>query len=484
MKCIAYFLVGLLLLFNSLSCKKDFLDVPNKTNLLRQQYVVDLNTTQHFLNGTYVELAMNFYYGMSVIYPDLIADNIKPRSGSSFIPFAYNWKQQADDTQPMKMLQDNMNANAIWMAAYRIIRDCSFILETVDKYRDQGPARTDEIKGQAYAIRALMHTTLINTFAQPFDFTAGGAHQGIPYITTSDWQQPVSRETVADVYKYLIDDLNNAVRFLPAGSANKNIMNQNAAKALLARVYLFKGDYNAAKSLARDVGEKVPIMKGAAYPNKLFTPEETEALFQLGPSSNNVAGGAGDYTTNFAGVYFAPPEYNFQFAATEEIADMLIENTADVRRKWVKKNGGNWQITKYPVNVIPGFSVPTASYYQTVLRSSEMYLTAAEAYARLGAGSEDSARFYLDAIRKRADPTALPSSATGAALLDSICKERRKELSFEGFRMFDLLRWKKEVIRRNGSSVEQTLPYPSNKAIAPIPLLDVRVSGLQQNPGY
>jgi hypothetical protein len=70
-------------------------------------------------------------------------------------------------------------------------------------------------------------------------------------------------------------------------------------------------------------------------------------------------------------------------------------------------------------------------------------------------------------------------------LLDLIYKERRKELAFESLRMYDLQRWKKGVNRIDvmaGSPAN--LPYPSNKAIAPIPLSDVKLAGLTQNQDY
>lgn len=484
MKSAVCFFISLLLLLSNTACEKDFLDVPDKTSIIRQQYVVDLNTTQHFLNGIYVEVASNFYFGPSLIYPDLIADNIKPVIGSGALTAAYDWKQQADEDQPNRILPDNINANGAWFSGYRIIRDCSFVLETVDKYRDQGQAKADDMKGQAYAIRALVHFALVNIFAQPYGFSAAGSHQGIPYVTTSDWEQPVSRQTVAQVYDKIIEDFNNAIQSMSPATENKTVMNRNAAKALLARTYLFKGDYNLAKNLSREVATIVPIMAGTDYPSKLFTPEESEALFQLGPAAMGVSAGAGNYHTNFAGQYFTMPQYTFNFTATNDIASVLKERESDVRSKWVKKEGTEWHIVKYPVDVVPGFALIGSSYYQTLVRSSEMYLTAAESYAKLGGTNEDSARFYLNAIRKRADPSAMPSTATGTSLLEDIYTERRKELAFEGLRMFDLLRWKKGVNRSIELPAGGRLPYPSNKAIAPIPLLDVRISGLQQNEGY
>jgi hypothetical protein len=297
----------------------------------------------------------------------------------------------------------------------------------------------------------------------------------VVYIISSNWTSPVkSRNTVAEVYTNLISDLNNAIALLPQASSGKLLMSKNASKALLARVYLFKGDWVLAKNLAREVGIAVPIMT-VSYPAKLFTALETEALFQI-PASSGVLN---SYQTNFASTYFRGTA---RFQATSDIAILLNEDPADARKVWVTPSASNWNIVKFPTDIIPEVSGP-GSYYHTVIRSSEMYLTAAEAYAHLN--NVDSARFYLDAIRKRANPTVAATTSVGSALLEAIYKERRKELAFESLRMFDLLRWKKGVNRTDAiSAAAQNLPYPSNKAIAPIPGMDVKVSGFVQNLDY
>ncbi|WP_207514018.1 RagB/SusD family nutrient uptake outer membrane protein [Longitalea luteola] len=471
------FVLVLVMFINILaSCKKDFLDVPDKTVLLRQAYVVDLKTTENFLNGIYVEIA-KFHHGYYLIYPELIADNIKPVAGSIPLNSHYLWAQQADDSKSA-FGNTTFNMNPVWRDGYRIIRECSFILETVDQYRSEDNVKADNIKGQAYALRALIHSFLVSTFAQAYSFSSDASHQGIPYITTSNWTTPVTIQTVAEVYESLISDLTNAIELLPSASTNALTMNRNAARAFLSRIYFFKGDYQSSKNIAKEVSNEVPIMTGSAYPSKLFTPQETEALFQLRPASVTV----GDpFSTFFAGRYFASPSQ--QFLATNDIATILTETPQDVRKAWVTLQSGNWAISKYPSGVVPNYGNPASAYFQTLIRSSEIYLIAAESYAKLNI--EDSARFYLDAIRKRANPAAFSVTASGQALLDSINKERRKELAFEGFRMYDLLRLKQGVKRNDALNTSaKDLPYPSEKAVSPIPFSDANVSGLPQNPGY
>lgn len=481
MKNYIYYTLIILLLVPSTSCKKDFLnDVNNGSALLTQDYVVNLQTTGEFLNGIYPLLSLFTYTGYQVIYPDLIADNIKPivaSAGATPLLTHYSWAQQADESSSVGIVSGAPNCNGTSYGAYQIIRACNFVLEKVAEYGSQDPAKANSLKGQAYTIRALVYFSLVNIFSQPYNYTANASHPGVVLVATSNLTEPITRRnTVAEVYNQLIADLNNAIPLLPSNTTTTLIINRNAAKALLARIYLFKGDFVSAKEFSTGVSRDVPIMI-TNYPSKLFTPQETEALFQLPPGVSSV----NRYTTNFANLYFRS---RIQFQATEDVARLLTESSTDARRAWVTASSNNWNITKYPSNATTDPTTDKANaYYQTVLRSSEMYLTAAECYAKLN--KEDSALFYLNAIQKRANSNVTGSSITGAALLDSIYKERRKELAFEGLRMFDLLRWKKNVIRTDALSPStQVLTLPNNKAIAPLPKLDVMVYGLFQNEEY
>jgi len=165
------------------------------------------------------------------------------------------------------------------------------------------------------------------------------------------------------------------------------------------------------------------------------------------------------------------------------LVNAIREHPSDLRNAWFKDTAGIYQVSKFPVNAIAGIINPRIAYYQPVIRASEVLLIAAETYAQLGNG--DSAIYYLDLIRKRADDTALPTIANGSALLDAIYLERRKELCFENMRLFDLLRLKKDIDRKDvNNPAPAKLPFPNNKAVAPIPLTDVRTLGLEQNAGY
>src|SRR5688572_10989383 len=92
------------------SCKKDFLSVPDKTNVIKQAYVTDLKTTGDYLNGIYVELALRIGNGYNCIYFDLVADDVKP--SSNVLSAHYKWEQKADDSRALVLSASSLNMNA------------------------------------------------------------------------------------------------------------------------------------------------------------------------------------------------------------------------------------------------------------------------------------------------------------------------------------------------------------------------------------
>lgn len=462
--CISFLFISIL--FFGLSCKKEFLDVIDRTQLLAQGYVVDLETTGQYMNGVYTQVSSSPGYADAVYmsYPALIADDIKPRR---FFMDCYNWNQTKEEPT-------TCNGIAQWRVYYQVIRSCNFVIEKVDKYRSENPEKADNIKGQALTVRAWMHFLMVNMFAQSYNYTQDASHLGIPYVLTSDIEEDVSRQSVAQVYEKMINDLNTALLLLPKSFTDKQYINFEAAKALLARAYLFKEDFIKAKGTALEVLRDVPLMK-ENYPDKLYTKDETEALFQGVPSKDN-----DEYYSRFMGYYTT---FSVQLLATNDIAQLYRQFPADKRNAWIRDSSLGVLITKFPIGVAGLSSRPETDYYQTFFRSTEMVLTAAECYAKLNI--EDSARYFINQIRSRANIPIVASIVTGTALMDSIKQERRKEMAFDGLRMYDLQRWKLGVSRQDATSPNvKTLPYPSNKAIAPIPQADAMLKGLQQNPGY
>lgn len=123
-----------------------------------------------------------------------------------------------------------------------------------------------------------------------------------------------------------------------------------------------------------------------------------------------------------------------------------------------------------------------------VCRWAEVILNRAEAYAHLG--QDAKALEDVNAIRTRAGIPAEGMFAAGkmhgyASVLDVVLDERRLELAFEGHRLFDLIRNKKDIDRKYpGAQPWEIVPYYDNRLQYPIPNNEWTVSGIEQNPGY
>ena len=154
------------------------------------------------------------------------------------------------------------------------------------------------------------------------------------------------------------------------------------------------------------------------------------------------------------------------------------------------------------VNVNPS-ARNTQRHYPVHIRYTEMFLiyaeAANEAWGPEGMGTFGfSARNVIAAIRKRAGITQpdnyLTSVTTKEDMRSLIRNERRLELSFEGFRFWDLRRWKenltepaKGVIINNRVFNIRTVEnrqYQDHMYYGPIPQLEALKTNLQQNKGW
>jgi endonuclease III len=470
------------------SCKKDFLDVNTQRLLTRQGYVKDLSTLEHFHNGIYLLLSRDYEKGIGSAYPELVADNLKPVDdmGRQALIAHYTWSQQSVLSDDEVMNEQSVTSNGLWRnSSYAIIRSCNFVIEEVGKYRTENPEKADRLKGEALAIRAMIHFRLVNIFAQPYNYSTNASHPGVPYITSSDITSPYKRNSVKEVYDKVSEELTESLNLIPATITDIRKINREAVKGLLARTYLFSQQYRLAKQLSEEILTRNPILSiEKGYPDAVFKHlpmGQTESLFQLTPIN---LGTDNSYFLNL----FLQFEPTTMFLPTKDIADILIENPNDIRKNWVVQSGTGFIAKKFPLGVAqekPEISLPETSYYPCIVRSSELLLTAAEAAAKLS--EEDIARDHLNSIRKRADPSAIPVIATGPALLDSIYKERRKELCFEGWRLYDLQRWNLGIHRKDvhpSYASFKDLNYPNDRSIAPIPYEEITYAGLIPNPGY
>jgi starch-binding outer membrane protein, SusD/RagB family len=427
---------------------------------------------QAAVNGLYASLRSTALFGNALLVEgDLLADNSfveTNNSGRYVTSYQYNF------------IAEDGELGQIWRAAYTSILNANFIINATPT-----TTKAAQLKAQALAVRALLYFKLVNLYARPYTDNPNGL--GVPLVLTYDAYKLPARNTVAEVYAQMIKDLQTAFTTAPDYSSSISI-SKYFAEALLAKVYLYMGNNTAAKTAALDVINNsgftlVPATSYAAYwANASAQTFRVETLFELDADAitNNGYEDIAYLYNGYSDVYASMQLYNL-YAATDVRQSVLVPGAT---------KSGAPAIT---INKFPNAASADRDNLK-VMRLPEVYLIAAEASL---AGNEVDARTYLNAIATVRDPsfTGYTATTTGAALLDAIVLERRKELAFEGDRFSDLNRLKKDIVRSTNAgaiqagtaNVNLTIPYTSTRRILPIPqseiLANAAIKG-QQNPGY
>jgi len=151
------------------------------------------------------------------------------------------------------------NNEAYWSDTYRLINRCNMVIDGVNSaIANKVITETvgNQYLGEAYFMRAISHLELLFHFARPYKETSDASHPGVPYRTKAYTTQVAiddgttqSRNTVAECYAKILDDLNFAETNLPGKSlraGNLKIVRatKGAAIAYKTRVYQQMWDWN------------------------------------------------------------------------------------------------------------------------------------------------------------------------------------------------------------------------------------------------
>ena len=452
------------------SCSESFLDIDPEQSVAAESAVIDLVTLQTALNGTYSKLQSNDYYGRTMyIIPELMADNLylSSRNTGRYLEF-----------ENFVVSERNGEAQGLWEKGYQVIVNATRAIEggkLVQTTTADQQKTINQLVGEAYALRALAHFDLVRAFAQPYNFTQDASHIGVPIITAVNTvQTSPKRNSVKEVYEQIKNDLITALGLMQTAKG-KGSFSIGAAKALMARVAIYQDDTTNAIKYSSEVIATggYGLIANKDYATLWNIKFNNETLFEV---VNTIADNEG---SNSLGHFFNVKGYADALVSSDLYA---IYSVQDARRSAIlagPKPGA--EKTALFVNKFPNGTLSDDNI--KILRLAEQYLIRAEAYAKKG--EDVLAQNDLNIIAKRANPATANATETGAALLNRILEERRKELAFEGHRLFDLNRNKKDVkIIQSEKSV--SISYPNDKFILPIPLkeLNSNPSIKPQNSGY
>ena len=401
------------------------------------------------------------------VFAGLSADELVLYSGSGSMELHAFYKNELNSTV--------VESDDYWGTVYKNMYRVNAALQGINASGELTPAVKNQLLGELRFMRAFYYFYLVNLYGD------------VPLILGTNYEENTkARKTPRQVvYQQIIDDLKEAQSLLnekylsadlvtayTTGNEERVRPTKWAATALLARVYLYTGDWTNAETQSTIVLNNVNQFELVAL-DGAFLKNNKEAIWQLQPVNNGF--------NAMEGYIFVLPSDGPNWEQSFFLNDVLLQSfdAADQRKaKWissVEAYGETWNYSnKYKVNT---FMAPV-SEYSTVFRLAEQYLIRAEARAQLN--NLDGAIDDIDMIRDRAELPLISSVNPGidkAGLLAAVLTEKQHEFFTEwGHRWLDLKRTGKvdEVM-------EQVLPlkraggvWESSMQWYPISLTELR----------
>lgn len=434
-------------------CKDEYIELTPEFTLDALTNPSSIEQVEQVLGGAYSNLRAANYYGSAsgtgggaALMPDILGDDLyESRQSLANSKFMSDWSYQKNTNQIM----------GIYTAMYKPISTVNIVLRDIDKFTTPANIKkANRIKGQALALRALAHFDLFRYFANNYDrnsTTTLAVYYNKNFVVSSE-EKP-ARMNNKEFYDNLFADLAQAEALLgdidvvinPTSALTRPKLNLTAVHLLTARVNLYAGIYPAVITAAT---------KGLASAPALAT---TQAAFSgmynetnAGEIIWNVQFDAGQGgPTNL--VYFASQGTSYYRVATEVVnttgTSGLIRNN-DIRyaayftAQTNAQNPTSMALTKYKGKT----TTSNANSNFVAMKTGELYLLRAEAYARSG-GQDALAMADLNTLRSRRITGYVDEALTGATLLTAIANERRREFVGEGQRFFDLKRTTRSIVR-------------------------------------
>lgn len=468
------------------SCRKLLSVPPPATQVTGDQVFSTDQQANSAIAGLYVSMIGttpgmdNFANGLSSRMGSLSADElVSIYIGFNFPLVDFNLNKITSEGSAESM--------SIWTSLYATIYNANAIIDGIAKSTSSRLSETarKQFTGEAKCIRAFCYFYLVNFFGD------------VPLVLTPEplAVASMSRTPAADVYAQMVKDLTDAQNLLAQDysvSEGKRIrVNQWAATALLARTYLYMGDYENAALEAGKVINHSSLFELESDLGKTFLTTSREAIFQLQQNVND--GLAGNATLEGYNLLPLGP-----FGVSTYLSEQLLNafEAGDQRRyQWIDSMRFSilgffpeelyFYPAKYrtgPLNRVVG-GAPTE--YYMLLRLAEQYLIRAEARSKGAENGADGAVSDLNAIRARAGLPALSQLPAGEELDKAVAKEWQTEMFTEwAHRWFNLKRTAKATETLAAIPLKQ--PWAGDyQLLYPIPQESItNGSGMIQNPGY
>jgi len=357
---------------------------------------------------------------------------------------------------------EKSNINSFWEVSYKVIYGANVAIQMADeKGSDE---MTNQLKGECYFLRAFATHSLVRLFAKPYS-AANASEPGVILRESSTDGAPKARATLDETYDYIVSSLKTAAglmsEYTPESRNTKGYATKYSAWAMLSRVFLYRGEYEACITYADSVinSGQYTLEPAASYPDYFAqakgSPETIWCINFTQTDDKKEASVA-------SMIYNGASCWGEEGASPSLLSEMGFgTDLMDVDQRWSYVNtsspGSLNGVTIYYVRKFSGQDgLPTLSS-PVMFRLAEVYLNRAEALAKSG----ETADAIADLNEIRTNRMIVPEGGdlndylydatrdgiTNDNILDFVLKERRIELAFEAHRIFDILRNGKDLVR-------------------------------------
>lgn len=472
------------MLFGSLilgSCSSSFLDVEPMTSVLESNFYKTIADADMALVGCYDGYQRTTSNGSQAFYitAEVASDNCFGGTGTTD-GRAFQAIDRFDIAQSQS---DNNIFDGTWSDYYAGIFRCNTLLGKLDgtDFSGNTTARA-RIEGETKFLRATMYFDLVRLF------------ENIPLLT-GPTNENIPQSDPKAVYQLIVSDLKFAAANIPATAYPKSAAATNdgratpfAAKALLARVYLFYSGYYGSEDIGVSKAEALAGLEEVISSGQFALVADFKNLWPAASyipnASNNTLdiskyAGKGNVEVVFAQKFNNTSNYsgyidgnrwvvflglrgknwspygqgwgactvskkffnefdNMDTRKTASIIDIDGENITGFDLKDQREYTG-YTIKKYAPTALPDGTTNTGGDKDMQLSQDQDYFVIRYADVLLMAAELGSANAqkYFDEVRKRAYKTNFVPLTVSK---NNILKERKFEFAFEGIRYWDVLR--------------------------------------------
>jgi starch-binding outer membrane protein, SusD/RagB family len=453
-----------------LSSCSDFLDVQPEGNATTTQYFTNDDQAVDAIDALYAPIHQEGLFGREIFWEQGGACDVvwgRTRSYPTLATLQYN-----GDESPLRGTYSNLMtviSRANWVVEKLLEKQASTTLTSVET----------RSLGEAYFMRAFAHFYVAYRY--------GTDKQGVPFTRYEDYEGgydnsiPKQQASVVDNYKYIIEDLDKAIEYLPKfeeyDADNRGRAHKAAAVAYKAKTYAYWATWDKTQwnnvitmvdELENTYGRGLADNFDDIFSSDFSNFWTKEYLFGIAGNGGDTPGGS-----EFPGVVLENQGWGYyngwgQNKPSYDIYEEMKkdgEGNARLKRSILEYGQefeffGETRTFSSSSDIEAGFMInkymdafkyenadkngyvstngdwPTSRLNMPLIRFADVLLLRAEAY--LATGNASKAATDINRVRTRSGLTPL----TGNATWTDLYHERRCELAFEfADHLYDLKRW-------------------------------------------